>query len=179
MTLKSPMKFMVNKERRFKMTIQYKDMKGLKGGLLKAAFLLLSVSFVMGLSTAVSFSQTSFAIDYLATSRSYTATMQINDKPEDVWQGIVNAAKKMNPDNLKNIKENKKELKFEATKITETGEELWASLKVRPVSETSCRLIFTATMGGGKPLAKAMRDTVTEILLEFCEEEKLTCKIAD
>ncbi|MCK5457294.1 MAG: DUF1573 domain-containing protein [Melioribacteraceae bacterium] len=74
-------------------------------------------------------------------------------------------------------KENKKDLKFEATKITKSGEELMASLKVRPDSETSCRLIFTATMGGNKPLAKDMKDMVTDILLQFCDEKGLTCKI--
>jgi hypothetical protein len=45
------------------------------------------------------------------------------------------------------------------------------------VSETSCRLVFTATMGGGKPLEKDMKDFVQDTLLQFCDEKKLTCSI--
>ena len=159
------------------MTIKFKDMNSLKGRLLKVTLLLLSIICLIGLNTALSFAQASQAIHSLATSRSYTATMQINDKAEDVWQSVVNVAKKRNPNNLKIKEENKEKLKFEATKITKSGEELWASLKVRPVSETSCRLIFTATMGGGKPLEKDMKEMVTGILLQFCDEKGLTCKI--
>jgi hypothetical protein len=171
------MKLKAIKERRLKMTIRFKNMNSLKGRLLKAILLLLSITCLIGLNTAVSFAQTSFAIDYLASTRSHTATMQINDKAEDVWQSVVDVAKKRNPGNLKIKEENKEKLKFEATKITKSGEELWASLKVKPVSETSCRLIFTATMGGGKPLEKDMKEMVSGILLQFCEEKGLTCKI--
>ena len=159
------------------MIIKFKEMKSLKGILLKVAFLLLSITCLIGLNTAASFAQNPLAIDYLASSRSYTATMQINDKAGDVWQSVVDVAKKRNPNNLKIKKENKTDLKFEATKITKSGEELMASLKVRPDSETSCQLIFTATMGGGKPLEKDMKEMVTDILLQFCDEKGLTCKI--
>ena len=159
------------------MTIKFRDRNSLKGRLLKVTLLLLSIICLIGLNTAVSFAQGSYAIHFLATSRSYTATMQINDKAEDVWQSVVNVAKKRNPDNLKIKEENKKDLKFEVVKMTKSGEELWASLKVRPDSETSCRLIFTATMGGNKPLAKDMKDMVTDILLQFCDEKGLKCKI--
>jgi hypothetical protein len=159
------------------MIIKFKDMNSLKERMLKVTFLLLSIACLIGLNTAVSFAQTPLAIHYLATSRSYTATMQINDKAEDVWQSVVNVAKKRNPNNLKIKEENKKDLEFEATKITKNGEELRASLKVRPVSATSCLLIFTATMGGAKPLEKDMNKMVTDILLQFCDEKGLTCKI--
>ena len=159
------------------MIIKFKEMNSLKGILLKVAFLLLSITCLIGLNTAESFAQNPLAIDYLASSRSYTATMQINDKPVDVWQSVVNVAKKRNPNNLKIKKEDKKDLKFEATKITENGQELMATLKVSPVSETSCRLIFTATMGGAKPLEKDMKDMVTGILLQFCDEEGFSCKL--
>ena len=159
------------------MIVKLKDMNSLKQRLILATLLLLVVVCMIGLSTAVSFAQGSYAIHSLATSRSYTATMQINDKAEDVWQSVVNVAKKRNPNNLKIKEENKKKLKFEAVKMTKSGEELWASLKVRPESETSCQLIFTATMGGNKPLAKDMKDMVTDILLQFCDEKGLTCKI--
>ncbi|MCK5138671.1 MAG: hypothetical protein KAQ85_02410 [Thermodesulfovibrionia bacterium] len=159
------------------MIVKLKDMNSLKQRLILATLLLLAVVCMIGLSTAVSFAQGSYAIHSLATSRSYTATMQINDKAEDVWQSVVNVAKKRNPNNLKIKEENKKKLKFEAVKMTKSGEELWASLKVRPESETSCQLIFTATMGGNKPLAKDMKDMVTDILLQFCDEKGLTCKI--
>ncbi len=159
------------------MIVKLKDMNSLKQRLILATLLLLAVVCMIGLSTAVSFAQGSYAIHSLATSRSYPATMQINDKAEDVWQSVVNVAKKRNPNNLKIKEENKKKLKFEAVKMTKSGEELWASLKVRPESETSCQLIFTATMGGNKPLAKDMKDMVTDILLQFCDEKGLTCKI--
>ena len=149
----------------------------LKKRFLATTFALLFVISMIGLNAAVSFAGEGMAIHVLATSRSYTATMQINDKAGDVWQSVVDVAKKRNPNNLKIKKENKTDLKFEATKITKSGEELMASLKVRPDSETSCRLIFTATMGGGKPLEKDMKEMVTDILLQFCDEKGLTCKI--
>ncbi len=173
------MKLKVNKERRFKMIVKYVNMNSLKERLLVVTFALLFVICLIGLNTDLSFAQASHAILSLATSRSYTATMQINDKAGDVWQSVVNVAKKRNPNNLKIKEENKKKLKFEAVKMTKSGEELRASLKVRPVSETSCRLIFTATMGGNKPLAKDMKDMVTDILLQFCDEKGLTCKIIE
>lgn len=161
------------------MKIKFRDMNSPKGRLLKATLLLLSMACLIGLNTAVSFAQTPYAIDYLASSRSHTATMEINDKAEDVWQDVVNVAKKKNPNNLKIKKESKEDLKFEATKITKNGEELWASIKVRPVSETSCRLIFTATMGGAKPLEQDMKDMVVGILMQFCDENGMTCKIVE
>jgi len=153
------------------------DVTGLNRKLLRITLLLLSVACLVGVSTAVSFAQTTFAIDYLASARSHTATMEINDTAENVWQSVVDIAKKRNPDNLKIKEENKEKLKFEASKITDSGEELWASLKVRPLSETSCRLVFTATMGGGTPLGKDMKDFVQDTLLQFCDEKKLTCSI--
>jgi len=149
----------------------------MKKRLLAAAFALLFVISMVGFNATVSLAGEGMAIHFLATSRSYTATMQINDKAEDVWQSVVSVAKKRNPNNLKIKEENKKDLKFEAVKMTKSGEELMASLKVRPDSETSCRLIFTATMGGNKPLAKDMKDMVTDILLQFCDEKGLTCKL--
>ena len=161
------------------MTIKFKEMNILMERLRKVTFLLVSITCLIGLNTALSFAQGSLAIHFLATSRSYTATMQIDDKAGDVWQSVVDVAKKRNPNNLKIKKENKKDLKFEATKITKNGEELMASLKVRPDSGTSCQLIFTATMGGGKPLAMSMKDMVTDILLQFCDEKGLTCKISE
>jgi hypothetical protein len=160
------------------MRIDFKNMNSLKGRLISVILLLLSVACLIGLNTAVSFAQSSFAIDYLASTRSHTATMQVNDKAEAVWQSVVNVAKKRNPNNLKIKEENKEKLKFEATKITKSGETLWGSVKVRPLSETSCRLIFTATMGGGKPLEKEMKDFVLETLLQYCDEMGMTCKIA-
>ncbi len=159
------------------MTIKFKDVNSLKGGLLKVTLFLLSIIYMIGLNTTLSFAMEPFEIHVLATSRSYTATMQINDKAEDVWQSVVNVAKKRNPNNLKIKKENKKDLKFEATKITKSGQELMASLKVRPDSKTSCRLIFTAVMGGNNPLEKDMKEMVTDMLLQFCDEKGLTCKI--
>ncbi len=157
---------------------KFKDMNSLKERLLAATFALLFVISMIGFNAAVSFAEEGMAIFFLATARSYTATMEVNDKAEDVWQSIVNVAKKRNPNNLKIKKENKKKLKFEASKMTKSGEELMASLKVKPESETSCRLIFTATMGGNKPLAKDMKDMVTDILMQFCDEKGLTCKAA-
>jgi hypothetical protein len=172
------MKLKAPKERRLKMTIKFNDMNSLKGRFLAVILLLLSVSCFIGLNTAVSFAQKSFAIDYLASSRSHTATMQIDDKAEVVWQSVVNIAKKRNPNNLKIKEENKKKLKFEASKETKNGETLWGSVKVRPLSDTSSRLIFTATMGGGKPLEKEMRDFVLETIMQYCDETGLKCKIA-
>ena len=169
-TMKIPIKLKVNKERRFKMN-------SMKKRLLVGTFALLFVICLIGLHTAVSFAKMSAAIHSLATSRSYTATMQINDKAENVWQSVVDVAKKRNPNNLKIKEENKKKLKFEAKKMTKSGGELWASIKVRPDSGSSCRLIFTATMGGGKPLEKDMKEMVTGILLQFCDEKGLTCNI--
>ena len=159
------------------MKITGKDVNGLKGRVLRASLLFLSMACLIGLSTSHSFAQSTFAIDYLASERSHTATMEIHDKAENVWQSVVDIAKKRNPNNLKIREENKEKLTFKATKITDNGEELWASLKVRPVSETSCRLVFTATMGGGKPLEKYMKDFVQDTLLQFCDEKKLTCSI--
>jgi hypothetical protein len=159
------------------MIVKLKDMNSLKHRLIPVTLLLLSVSCLIGLNTVESFAQTPLAIDYLASSRSHTATMQVNDKAEVVWQSIVNLAKKRNPNNLKIKEENKKKLKFEASKITQNDEILWGSVKVRPLSETSCRLIFTATMGGGKPLEKEMKDFVLETLLQYCGETGLACKI--
>ncbi len=159
------------------MTIIFKDMNSLKGRFLALVLLLLSVACFIGLNTAVSHAQESMAIHFLATARSHTATMLVNDKAEVVWQSVVNVAKKRNPDNLKIKKEDKKKLKFAAEKITKSGETLLGSIKVSPLSETSCQLIFTATMGGGKPLAREMKDFVQEILLQFCDEKGMTCKI--
>ena len=156
---------------------KFKEMNSLKERLLAATFALLFIISMVGFNAAVSFAGEGMAIHFLATSRSYTATMQINDKAEDVWQSVVNVAKKRNPNNLKIKEENKKDLKFEAVKMTKSGDELMASLKVRPVSKNSCRLIFTATMGGNKPLAKNMKDMVTDILMQFCDEKGLTCNI--
>ena len=160
------------------MIVKFKDMNSIKRRLIPVILLLLSVACLTGLNTAVSHAQTSFAIDYLASTRSHTATMQVNDKAEVVWQSVVNLAKKRNPNNLKVKEENKEKLKFEATKITKNGQTLWGSVKVRALSETSCRLIFTATMGGGKPLEKEMKDCVLETLLQYCDASGLKCKIA-
>ena len=159
------------------MTITFKHMEGLKEKMVSVTMLLLSVLCLIGFNTALSFAQQPLAISYLASTRSHTATMQVNDKAEDVWLSIVNVAKKRNPGNLDIKEENKEKLKFEATKKTKSGETLWGSIKVRPLSETSCRLIFTATMGGGKPLEKEMGDFVQETLLQFCDEKGLTCNI--
>ena len=156
------------------MTIKFSDRR-----IFKVALLLLSIICLIGLKTAVSFAQESFAIHALATSRSYTATMQVNDKAEVVWQSIVDLAKKRNPNNLKIKVENKKKLKFEATKIVENGETLLGSVKVRPLSETSSQLIFTAMMSGGKPLEKEMKAFVEEILMQYCDETGLACKIVE
>lgn len=140
-------------------------------------FVLLFVICMIGFNAATSLAGQPLSIHFLATSRSYTSTMDVNDKAEEVWQSVVNVAKKRNPNNLKIKEENKEKLKFVASKITENGEELQGSVKVMPLSETSCRLIFTATMGGGKPLEKAMKDFVLETLLQFCDEKGFTCKI--
>jgi hypothetical protein len=141
--------------------------------------LLLSVICLIGLSATESFATQPLSIHFLATARSYTATMQINDKAADVWQSVVNVAKKRNPGNLEIKEENKEKLKFEATKKTKNGETLWGSIKVTPVSETSCQLIFTATMRGGKPLEEDMKDLVLNSLLTFCDEKGLSCKVAE
>jgi len=167
------------KERRFKMVIKLKHMKGLKERLIPATVLVLTVLCLIGFITAESDAvrQQVLAIDYLASSRSHTATMQINDKAEVVWESIVNLAKKRNPNNLRIKEENKKKLKFEASKMTENDQILWGSVHVRPITETSCRLIFTATMGGGKPIEKEMKDFVMETILLYCNETGLKCKI--
>ena len=156
---------------------KFKEMNKMKERLLAATFALLFVLATFGFNAAVSFAGEGLAIHFLATSRSYTATMQINDKAEDVWQSVVNIAKKRNPNNLKIKEENKKDLKFKASKVTESDEVLSASLKVRPESETSCRLMLTATMGGNKPLENDMKEIVTDILMQFCDEKGLTCSI--
>ena len=160
------------------MISKLKDMNSLKQRFIPAALILISVTCFILLNTAVSFAQRPLAIDYLASSRSHTATMQIDEKAEVVWQSIVDLAKKRNPNNLKIKNENKKKLKFEASKITQNDEILYGSVKVRPISETSCRLIFTASMGGGKPLEKEMKDFVLETILQYCDETGLKCKIA-
>jgi hypothetical protein len=176
MTLKNTIKLKAPKERRLKMKIEFKVMNSIKGRLLAVILLLLSVACLTGLNTAVSHAQTSFAIDYLASTRSHTATMQVNQKAEVVWQNVVDLAKKRNP-NLTIKEENKKKLKFEATKKTKSGETLWGSVKVRPLSDSSCRLIFTATMGGGKPLEKEMKEFVQDTLLQYCDEMGMKCNV--
>jgi len=178
MTLKDQMKLQTTKARRIKMIVKFKNMNILKQRLIPAALLFLSVLCLIGLNTAVSFAQRPYAIDYLASSRSHTATMQVDDKAEVVWQSIVDLAKKRNPNNLKIKEENKKKLKFEASKITQNDEILYGSVKVRPISDTSCRLIFTATMGGGKPLAKEMKNFVLETIMQYCDETGMKCKVA-
>jgi len=177
MILKSPMKLKATKERRLKMTIKFKYMNSLKGGLLKVTFLSLSVLCLTGLNATLSLAQQGLAIHYLATERSYTATMQINDKAQDVWQSVVNQAKKNNPGNLEIKKEDVEKLEFVATKQTKNGETLWGKIKVRPVGETSCHVMFTATMRGGKPLAESMKDFVLNSLMKFCDEKGLSCKV--
>jgi hypothetical protein len=167
------------KERRLKMRIGFKNMNIIKGRLIAVALLLLSVACLIGLNTAVSLAQGHLAVDYLASTRSHTATMQINDKAEVVWQKVVDLAKKRNPNNLKIKEENKKKLKFEASKMTDNDQILWGSVKVRPLSDTSCRLIFTATMGGGKPIEKEMKSFVMDTILQYCDETGLKCKIAE
>ena len=161
------------------MISKLKDMNSLKQRFIPAALILTSVTCFILLNTAVSFAQRPLAIDYLASSRSHTATMQIDDKAEVVWQSVVALAKKRNPNNLKIKVENKEKLKFEASKITEDDQILWGSIQVRSLSATSCRLIFTATMGGGKPIEQEMNDFVQETLLQFCDEKGLTCKISE
>jgi hypothetical protein len=168
-----------NQERRLEMKIEFKDINILKGRLLQVALVLLSIASMIGLNTALSYAQEGLAINFLATARSYTATMDVNDTADNVWQSVVNVAKKKNPGNLKIKEESKEKLRFEATKMTKNGEELMGLIKVRPVSETGCRLIFTATMGGGKPLKEDMKDMVTGILLQFCDEKGLTCKMVE
>jgi len=169
------------KERRFKMVIKLKHMKSLKEKLIPATVLFLTVLCLIGFITAESYAvpQQVLAIDYLASSRSHTATMQVNDKAEVVWQSVIDLAKKRNPNNLRIKEENKEKLKFEASKITENDQILWGSVQVRPISETSCRLIFTATMGGGKPIEKEMKNFVKETLLLYCDETGLKCKIVE
>jgi hypothetical protein len=174
------MNLKATKERRVKMTITLKHMKGLKERLIPVTLLFLSVLCLTGFNTALSFAGHAaqpLSVHFLATSRSYTATMQVNDKAEVVWQSMVKFAKKRNPNNLRIKEENKEKLKFEATKITQNDEILWGSLKVTPVSETSCQLMFTATMGGGKPLEKEMKDFVMETILLYCNETGLSCNI--
>ena len=161
------------------MKIEFKAMNSLKGRFLKLALLLLSIACMIGLNTAVSYAQEGLAIHFLATARSYTATMDVYDKADNVWQSVVNVAKKKNPSNLKIKEENKEKLRFEATKMTKNGEELMGLIKVRPVSDTGSRLIFTATMGGGKPLEEDMKDMVVGILMQFCDEKGLKCKMVE
>jgi hypothetical protein len=161
------------------MVNEFKEMNNMKEKMLTVRLALLYVLSTIGFNAAVSFAGEGLVIHFLATSRSYTATMQINDKAADVWQSVVDVAKKRNPDNLNIKKEDKENLKFVASKMTESGEELMASLKVSPDSETSCRLIFTATMGGNKPLEKDMKAMVTDTLMQFCDEKGLTCNIVE
>jgi len=158
------------------MTIIFKEMSSLKERLLAPIIALLFVICIFGFNAAMSFASQSLAIHFLATARSYTATMEVNYKAVDVWQSVVNVAKERNPNNLEIKEENKKDLKFEATKKTKNGDELWFSLKVTPISETSCRLILTARMDGGKPLEKDMKDLVLGSLQQFCKEKGLTCE---
>jgi hypothetical protein len=49
------------------MNIKFKGMKSLKRRLIKATLLFLSIACLIGLNTAVSFAQKSYAIDYLAS----------------------------------------------------------------------------------------------------------------
>jgi hypothetical protein len=159
------------------MIIKCKERNSLKKRLLAITFALLFVLSMVGLNAAISHAGQPLAIHFLATSRSYTATMQVNDKAEVVWQSMVNLAKKRNPNNLRIKEENKDNLKFKATKITENDEILWGSLKVTPLSATSCQLMFTATMGGGKPLEQEMKGFVMDIIQQYCDETGLSCKI--
>ena len=154
-----------------------KALNSLKRKLFGAILLLVSMACLTGLNTALSFAQGGLAIHFLATERSYTATMDIKDKAANVFESVVNVSKKRNPNNLKIKKVDREKLEYEASKITESGEELMGSIKVSPLSETSCRLIFTATMGGGKPLQKKMKEFVQGTLLQFCDEKGLTCNI--
>lgn len=63
-------------------------------------FILLFVLCMIGFNAALSFAGQPLSIDFLATSRSYAWTMDVNDKAEEVWQSVVNVAKKRNPNNL-------------------------------------------------------------------------------
>jgi alkylated DNA nucleotide flippase Atl1 len=159
------------------MKIKFKNMKGLTGELLKVTLLLLSVVSMIGLNTAVSYAQQGLAIHYLATARSYTATFQMNDKAQDVWQRVVDSTKKKNPGNLEIKKEDKEKLVFEATKKTKNGETLWGKVKVTPAGENSSHVMFTATMRGGEPLPESMKDFVLGAIQRFCHEQGLTCNI--
>ena len=156
--------------------IKFKDIKSLKKRILAVTFVFLFVITMIGFNAAPSLAVQPHAIHFLASARSYTATMAVNAKAEDVWQSVVDIAKKRNPNNLEIKEENIKDLKFEATKTAESGDELWVFLKVTPVSETSCELIFTATMKGGTPLKNQMREMVLESLQQFCKEKGLTCE---
>ena len=178
MTLKKTIKLKAPKERRLTMRTKFEDMNSLKGRLIAVTLILLSVACMIGLNTTVSLAQGHLAVDYLASTRSHTATMQINDKAEVVWQKVVDLAKKRNPNNLRIKEENKKKLKFEASKMTDNDEILWGSVKVRPLSDNSCRLIFTATMGGGKPLEKEMKSFVMDTIMQYCDETGIKCETA-
>jgi hypothetical protein len=178
MALKCPIILKSNLKRRLKMNITFKDMNSMKEGLIPATILLISVICLIGFNVAEA-AAPPMSIHYLATSRSHTATMQVNDKAADVWQSVVDIAKKRNPGNLEVKEENKEKLKFEASKKMESGETLWGSIKVTPLSATSCRLIFTATMSGGKPLEKEMKDLILNSLLTFCDEKGLTCNVIE
>jgi hypothetical protein len=159
------------------MKIKFKDIKSLKGRLLKVTVLSLSVLCLTGLNTAVSYAQQGLAIHYLATARSYTATFQINDKAQDVWQRVVDSTKKKNPGNLEIRKEDKAKLVFQATKKTKDGQTLWGKVKVTPAGENSSHVMFTATMRGGEPLAESMKDFVLGAIQRFCHEQGLTCNV--
>ena len=159
------------------MLIRSRIVRSLKSGIATVTLSLLMVTALVGANVYLAFAGSMNAIHTLASSRSYTATMVINSKAEDVWQSVVNVAKKRNPGNLKIKKESKTDLIFEASKVTENGEELMALLKVKPVSSSSSELTFRAAMGGGKPLEKAMHDMVVDTLMEFCEEKGMTCEI--
>ena len=159
------------------MKIKFKDMNSLKGGLLKVTFLSLLVLCLTGLNATLSLAQQGLAIHYLATARSYTATFQINDNAQDVWQRVVNSTKKKNPGNLEIKTEDKEKLVFEATKKTKNGETLWGKVKVTPAGETSSHVMFTATMRGGEPLPESMKDFVLGSIQRFCHEQGLTCNV--
>ena len=119
------------------MTVTYKMITGRKERCITVLCALIFAVCMIGLSVTDSHArrQTALAIDYLASSRSHTATMQIDEKAEDVWQSVVDIAKKRNPDNLKITEEDRADLEFEATKKTKSGETLWASIKVNPLVE--------------------------------------------
>ena len=153
----------------------------LKGRLFKVTLILLSVTCLVGLNTALSLAGHAggapLAIDYLASKRSHTAVMEVNDKAEMVWQNMVSLAKKRNPGSLAVEEENRKDLVFEAEKTYEDGQILWGHIKVRPLGESSSLLIFTATMKGGKQLEVKMKDFVMDTIMQYCDETGVTCKV--